>query len=1453
MTQPDASGTAAAFDDPREFADALPLLLADAVWAVARREDTHPATDFLRALERWSGEPEVSRAAAATALQKSFGYEEFASLHRALIAAARTAWRTDPRRWPLVEALRDRAVEAEDDGADDIAADLLDAALELCEECPVAEHERAVVLLDQLLPTLMIVLAGRAAADEDAGRLARNARAVARRIEVLGALTGEERRRHLGELAEAHRIGAEYVARTDGVVAALDCSERSVRLLEELAEQQGPTVVRRLDFMWQSHIELLERFGETAAADEWKLHRIATLRAMATMELTRFSDLTALLAVLTRRDLPVESAALSAKLVAVTEAEAGADTDGRRSGRRILARRLRDHGRYLHRAQRQSEAYEAWRRAVAVQAQAVRGAVDEVSVVAAGYRNIVSTAEKLGDHCAAVEFGAMAVEAWLRFAEADRTAHLAAAVDELRAQAQRLRAARRFADASDTAERAVDAARELTVLDAERYRPNLSWALTCAARMHQRSWRTDDAERRSRQAVALIEHLARAEPDRYRVALANALHNRALVENRRREYRTSRNLTARAVTLYEGAIGDKNEAALANVLCTQSIAAAALRLFDEALATAARAETIYARLAEANPRAHLHDHAYALNRLASVHEDMGDNDAVPPLATRVLEICDALPEGPVRDEQRASGLHRMIRNLDRRGRPAEALTYSTPLVELRERMAAEDPVGEENELVIALGNHATFLSGIGAVREALEYSRRGVELVRRLAQADPQRYRRELAGALDKYAVDLYADGAFEQAATVSCDAVACFDALLDEDGQQDAERAARCFSNHALLLGKVGREDEAMISAARSLELLEGLVAGDRRAYSPVLSYTLVNQAVRLDRLDRTAEGLVCAERAVALLDELTDGDPRELGLDLARALHMYSAVLSRAGRHTEAVAAQRRAVQVVEAETVAEREQNRAGLARSTAGLALRLVEAGQWSEGRESSRAAVRLWRDLVENHSPRYLPTLADALGSHAGFCRDNKEWAEAAEYAEQAASAYETLNAQDATRYREDWAISMEYRAWALERSGQRDRASSALDRALAIRQGTAVELPAAGLPALAHSEGWAAQLRVSLAEPSRAAMHWERSATLYEEIIDSGRDDLVPGLVDMHHSYATRLGWCGHRIEAVGAIVETVRWALHLVATDRARHRSRLADALRDQTWILGDAGRRQEAVAVARAALLLGQEIAGAETGDRRWYIADGYDLLADSLAEVGRLTEALELSAHAVSLWEELAAESDKPSDDLAWALWHRARWLRATDDSDGDALRLSQRAVELYEGVCADRRDRDEFLAGALVDHARHLSSAGDHRQALEYSSRAVAMWETLAAGEPRRHGPDLAVCLRRHSTHLTHLARDDTALECARRALRLTEDVVELAPARFLPELAAACSVTADLLCDRDSGAAITLAERSVTLYTELAVGEPGVFGPRLVRARHRAGRIRTRNTDGGKND
>ncbi|NKY54979.1 hypothetical protein [Nocardia flavorosea] len=1428
---------------PHEFAEALPLLLADAVWSIARRTDRSTADDVLAALDHWSGHPEVSRAAAALALRVSFDFEEFVALHRALTAAARTAWLSESSPWCVVESLHDRAEDAETEGACGLAADLLDLAIELCEGS--AERDRAVTQLDELLPTLIVVLAQTTVAAHDAGRLARTTRAVLRQIDVLEARTGDEGDLPRKELAEAHRIAAEYTACTEGTEEAIGHSEASVLRYEELMAEEGPAVLGRLNFMWKSHIALLERFGEAAAAHKWERHRIGIVREMATGDLTRHSDLTRVLGVSARLELWAEAAALSARLVAATSAE----VDSGRSSGLTAARRLRDHGNYLHRAGRPAEARAAWHRAVEVQARAAAGADNEMAVVTTGYRTIVSMAEKVGDPDAAVEFGAGLVAVRLCFADSDATAHLAAAVDELRAQAQRLRRAGRHADASDTAEQAVAAARELTELDAERYRPNLSWALTCATRMHMQSSRTDDAEQRAQQAVEVLDHLARDEPGRYQVSLANALHNRAIIYNRRRDHRAARGPLTRAVVLYEDAPGDENEASLANVLCTCSITDAALRRFEEALVAATRAERIYTRLAEQQPDTYLPDLAYALNRLASVYEDMADSGPVVPLATRVLEICEQLPEGPARDDTRASALHRMVRTLHRQGRPAEALTYSTLLVELRERMTAADPVGGRDDLIIALGNHAMCLSETGALREALAYSRRGVDLARRAMADDHRRYRRELAAALNRHAENLRADGAFDEAITVSFEAVGCYEVLLKENREWYAEAAARCFDHHAIQLGAVGRNEDAVLAGARGVELLEELVTGNPSLFGALLSGVLVNQEIRLARLDRIAEAVVCAERAVQLLDELTGGGRRDLVPDLLHVLYRYSASLARSGRHADAVAAQERAVRIAAAEAAGEPGRDGAALARATARLASRLVEAGRWEEGGERSRAAVRLWRAAAGNNPEHQLPELAAALGQHAEFCREHRDWLEAAEYSEQAAAVYERLSSRFAGDYRDEWALSVEYTAWAFESAGRHDSSSSAIDRALAIRRQAAAEAAGAGLPALAHSEGWAARLRISLDEQERAARHWEHSAALYEEAINAGRDDLVPALLDMHHRYANQLGRFGHRLEAVPAMAEAVRWALRLVAADRTRYLGRLAGALRDQTLTLGEAGRRQEALTVARAALSLGQEFATVDTGDRRRHIADGHDLMADSLAEVGRLTEALEHSVRAVSHWEELAAETGEPSEDLAWALWHRGRWLHELDPADDEILRLSHRAVDLYERICAEKSDRTRFLAGALVDHARHLASADKHRDALESSSRAVAIWETLAAAEPRRYRPELAVCLRGHSLHSVGLGHDDEALEYARRALRLTEEVVDLAPARFAPELAAACGVTAGLLAQRDPGAAIVLADRSSALYQKLADSEPAVFGPRSIRARHRAAGLRARSAAG----
>ncbi|WP_157172587.1 tetratricopeptide repeat protein [Nocardia pneumoniae] len=1429
---------------PDEFSDALTLLVADAAWAVVRDGDTRQAADVVAVLERWPEHPLVSRAAALVTATATFARSELEPLHRALVRAARVAWRADPNQSDLVEVLRYRAALEHEGDRGLLAAELLTAAIELCDEPAAQGQSGAQPLLADLLCELLEMLSetGTRGTAEHAEVMAWGANVGHRCIDLLGELVQTDRARYLRRLAGAHMAAADFVAWLDGEAAGADQSRRGVRLYEELAESAGSAVLSSLDRAWAKHIALLERVGDESEVTKWERHRIERLRAMAATAVDAASpnELSRLIWLLRAHELHTEAVAVSARVVELAETTAA---DGNESAVRRLARTMLRHGEHLHRAGRRAEAVRIWYRFLETRQRLHSGSARGIEEMAGAYHEIVTVAQELGDISAAVEFGNGAVGVWSLLSERD-PAQLESLVDELRAQADRLHKAGRSAEASDAAERALTHTRDLVSMDSQRYRPDLSWTLTCATRMHLRSWRIQQADLRSGQAVELIEQLAHDDPGRYTGDLANALNNRAMVLNRCEDYEQARVVSARSVALYEEMTtnGADRPAALANALCTRAITLRELRVFDAALECAVRAEEIYARLADKDPATYSADLAYAVNKLASVHEDMGNTEAVRAAATRVLEICATLAEGPARAAQRAWALHVLVQNLSRTGRPAEALTYSTPLLEHRERMAAQDPAAGEPQLAIALGNHSVCLSEIGRPRPALEYARRAVDLWRRLSESEPRPHRGRLADALDSYATRLMEARQFEQAVDVSAEAVERYEELLADHQDLYLQSAAMCLDNHALRLGEVGRDEDALATATRSLAIFEELVTLDDDAYCAGLGMSLINYAVRLNSLDRGAEAVEYTTRAVALFEKLRTAaigaDAR--GLVWALDNHSYSLVC--VGRADEAVLFQERAVRIAAAQAADDCPSSARLLAEATRSFANRLVDAGQWPRAREHSRIAVRLWEELAASDSELHLPDLAAALDDHARFCGDQNEWAEAAGYAERAAAAFEELTSRDALRYRPRWALAVEYHAVTRRWLGERGCASAEVDRALSIRRDAAAECPEENIPKLADSEGWAARLRLHISEPDLASAHQERSVVLYTELIDKGHDDLLPGLISVLHRYATSLCETGYRGQAPGAIEEAVRLIRQQVETDRAAHRFRLAVVLRDQSWLLAEAGQRDAAVAAGRSALSLIEQIARAGDGDRRWYLADYRDSLAWSLAELGCRTEALDYTDQAVALWEQLAAENAEPSLDLAWSLWHRARWRAELDDGDSTALPDSWRAVEIYQQVYGDRPSCGEFLAGALVDHARHLARAGHHAEALELSSRALELWERLAQDKPQVHRPGLADCLRWHATHLVRLSEHDVAVACARRAVRLAEEAAERTRPRYLPDLAAICREIALLLRDRDPREARTLAERSVSLYTELADEEPEVFGSRLSEARETIGQF-----------
>ncbi|WP_406274141.1 tetratricopeptide repeat protein [Nocardia sp. NBC_00881] len=1432
---------------PEEFADELRLLVADAVWEVSRDADTTVVSDLVAALDLWADHLLVARAAAIVIDTAAFE-PELQPLHRALVRAAQGEWAKDPRPSQRVQRLRRRAASEHEEECSLVAADLLTAAIALCDDQAI-DRVPGLSRVAELLGELVAVLAEAALHDPDdeAEVTTRGAVAGRRLIEIYTELVTVDRVAHLAALAEAHMTAAGFVESVDGYAAAAELSERGVRLYEELAEVSGLSKLGALDRSWSEHIALADRGGFESVVWKWEQHRGETLRRYATAiapaaTLYALSDLTRLLR---RHTLYTEAVTVSERVVAMAEAAAATDE----SVIAHLAEAMRGYGCDLHCVGRRPEAVAAWWRFVELR-QRIRDRPGTkcATAVANGFDGIAAAADEFDDPDAAIEFGAGAVREWSRLARQHQR-HLPESVHALRAQADRLSAAGRGVEASDLWERAVEQAGKLVAIDPEQYRPWLGWALTCATLAHLHVY-DERADSSSRAAIEVIEQVAAAVPDNANAALADALHNRALVLNQLDDYRQSTALLARAVALCEELVesgdDDSDRASLANILCTRATTVARLGDLDAALGYATRAETIYAELAERDPEVHTAELAYALGKVAAIQIDVGNRDHARAAAIAALEICDRLASGPDQDEHRAAALHTLVRSQMRDGRASEGLDHSTLLLELRERMAARDPAGESAELAVALGNHAVYLADSARPLEAVEYARRSLELFRQLSESNPVPYREHLASALDRYAQCLADTRRHEHAVEVSADAVDRFDRLLEDDRARCLEAAARCLDHHALRLDAVGRGADGIDIAGRGIAMFEELEAIDGRTHRPSLGTSLLNSAGLLTDFGRSAEALEQADRAVAIFEQLACEPTDSRARDLARALHNRSYALDRLGRHDDAVVAQERAVRIFATEAAYDRRSALEQLATTTYNLACRLINAGDWPRAREHSRTGVRLWQELVDGGAELHLPDLVHVLGEHARFCGAEHEWEEAAAYLERAVSACEELTARDLEQYRSRWVEAVQQHAWARCRLGQRDRTAAEITRALSIWRIAVVEDPQWSLPSLAACTAWAARMWLQNGEPELAHEQLERSVGQYHSLILDGADDLVPDLIDAHHRYATTLCETGYSEQAVTRLAEPVRLMRALFESDRAAYRFRMADLLRDLASCCSEAGRRPETVAAAREALaLLEEEVADnpeSSAEDPYWQLAEFRVALADALADMGLLADALHNLDEAVPLWEELVEEYDDASRELAWALWHRARWEAELGVDDRTVLTLSRQAVDLYEQAWEQQPHNGADFAGSLVDHARHLARAGRNADALDHSSRALRLWESLVEDEPRQHGPGLGDCLRWHATHLAAAGADDAAIDCSRRALGLAEEAVEWMRLRYLPELAATSREAALLLRDRDPAEARDLAGRAVTLYAELAAAEPDAFADRHADAEDTVHRI-----------
>jgi tetratricopeptide (TPR) repeat protein len=308
----------------------------------------------------------------------------------------------------------------------------------------------------------------------------------------------------------------------------------------------------------------------------------------------------------------------------------------------------------------------------------------------------------------------------------------------------------------------------------------------------------------------------------------------------------------------------------------------------------------------------------------------------------------------------------------------------------------------------------------------------------------------------------------------------------------------------------------------------------------------------------------------------------------------------------------------------------------------------------------------------------------------------------------------------------------------------------------------------------------------------------------------------------IHHDLAIRLSNAGLHQQALAAARAASQILQQLAAADRHAYRPALATSLGTYATFLAEVGRRAEAVPVSEEAVRLRRELVGLNRAAYLPDLASSLNNHALRLAETGRRAQAVLASEEAVALYGELVGLNRAAYlPGLAASLNNHALRLAETGRR-AQAVPVSEEAVALYgELVGLNRAAYLPGLAASLANHALQLAGVGRRAEAVPVSEQAVALYGELVGLNRAAYLPGLAASLANHTNRLAEVGRRAEAVPVSEQAVALYGELVGLNRAAYLPGLAASLANHAAMLAGVGRRAeAVPVSEQAVRLRREL---------------------------------
>ena len=385
----------------------------------------------------------------------------------------------------------------------------------------------------------------------------------------------------------------------------------------------------------------------------------------------------------------------------------------------------------------------------------------------------------------------------------------------------------------------------------------------------------------------------------------------------------------------------------------------------------------------------------------------------------------------------------------------EAVEMSRKALEIRERLAEEDPVFE-SALAKTLDGLARLLEIQGVFEEAEKHSIRSIDIYERLTETDAA-FLPDLAKSYNNLSEYYVETQRYTETEELCLKALAIHERLAAENPSVYDADLSRSYAELAFLYNTIQRYAEAESLYIKAIVIRKRLAAENPAAFEPDLAAAYIYFSKVYDKTKNWSEGEKVLTKALAITERLAAEQPEAYGFMLLANLSNLARVYNANENHTQAEALYKRALAA--SEHPVSGEPNSSYTAVISFNLASLLEKTGQFDEAEVFHKKSLEIYEVLVSEKPAVYEPDLAKGYNGLAGLYVTTRRYDEAEMLYKKAVDIRDALVSENPTAFEPDLAKSCHDMA-VLYKIGQRNIVAEALfKRALSIRERLAAENP----------------------------------------------------------------------------------------------------------------------------------------------------------------------------------------------------------------------------------------------------------------------------------------------------------------------------------------------------------------------------------------------------------